>query len=309
MFQPPALGRLRGGEAVGTATYIDRRHELDQMRRAAPGLFTHVDLLVTPTIPLLPIAIAEAQDDQAGTALFARNTRPFNAYGLPACPFRAGSRRTVFQSACKLSGRPGERSPFWASAHAFEQRTVSECLDFSRAVSEAIARTDPRSYTTAFAKAGRERKIPIDYLRNNRTNTSVCAFSPRARPGAAVSMPLDWDELDEPRRRWTLLTVPRRLSPGGSVSTTQALRTFRRRRSQRSLNGCDSDPWTANIIARGSTERPKPAGLTEFVQCHSKARRSDGSSHSSSWKGRSPARPSRNGIVKREARSCLSGWA
>jgi bifunctional non-homologous end joining protein LigD len=92
------------------------------------------------------------------------------------------------------------------------KRTVSECLQFSRAVSEAIARTDPRSYTTAFAKAGRERKILIDYLRNNRTNTSVCAFSPRARPGASVSMPLDWDELDEPLHDWTLLTVPQRLA-------------------------------------------------------------------------------------------------
>lgn len=91
------------------------------------------------------------------------------------------------------------------------RRGVSECLDFSRAVSEAIARTDPRLYTTAFAKAGRERKILIDYLRNNRTNTSVCAFSPRARPGAMVSMPLDWNDLDDPPRRWTLLTVPRHL--------------------------------------------------------------------------------------------------
>jgi len=78
-------------------------------------------------------------------------------------------------------------------------------------VSEAIAKTDPRSYTTAFAKAGRERQILIDYLRNNRTNTSVCAFSPRARPGATVSMPLDWNDVDEPPDRWTLLTVPRRL--------------------------------------------------------------------------------------------------
>jgi bifunctional non-homologous end joining protein LigD len=91
------------------------------------------------------------------------------------------------------------------------RRGVSECLDFSRAVSEAIARTDPRLYTTAFAKAGRERKILIDYLRNNRTNTSVCAFSPRARPGAMVSMPLDWNDLQDPPRRWTLLTVPRHL--------------------------------------------------------------------------------------------------
>jgi bifunctional non-homologous end joining protein LigD len=96
------------------------------------------------------------------------------------------------------------------------KRAVSECLEFSRAVSEAIARLDPRSYTTAFAKAGRERKILIDYLRNNRTNTSVCAFSPRARPGAMVSMPLDWNELGDPPRRWTLLTVPKRLARVGA---------------------------------------------------------------------------------------------
>jgi bifunctional non-homologous end joining protein LigD len=91
------------------------------------------------------------------------------------------------------------------------KRTVPECLDFSRAVSEAIANTDPRAYTTAFAKAGRERKILIDYLRNNRTNTSVSAFSPRARPGATVSMPLGWNELRELPERWTLQTVPQYL--------------------------------------------------------------------------------------------------
>jgi bifunctional non-homologous end joining protein LigD len=92
------------------------------------------------------------------------------------------------------------------------KRTVAECLDFSRAVSEAIASTDPRAYTTAFAKSGRDDKILIDYLRNNRTNTSVCAFSPRARPGATVSMPLRWNELREPPGRWTILTVPKHLA-------------------------------------------------------------------------------------------------
>ena len=66
-------------------------------------------------------------------------------------------------------------------------------------------------YTTTFAKAGRERKILIDYLRNNRTNTSVCAFSPRARPGAMVSMPLEWRELGGGPERWTLLTAAQRL--------------------------------------------------------------------------------------------------
>jgi bifunctional non-homologous end joining protein LigD len=91
------------------------------------------------------------------------------------------------------------------------KRNVAECLQFALHVSEAIVRTDTRSYTTTFAKRGRERKILIDYLRNNRTNTSVSAFSPRARAGAPVSMPLDWSELTAPPERWTLTTVPRRL--------------------------------------------------------------------------------------------------
>ena len=85
------------------------------------------------------------------------------------------------------------------------------CLAFSLAVSQALARSDPARLTTTYAKRGRERKILIDYLRNNRTNTSICAYSPRAREGATVSMPLDWKDLSAGPERWTLITVPRRL--------------------------------------------------------------------------------------------------
>jgi bifunctional non-homologous end joining protein LigD len=62
-------------------------------------------------------------------------------------------------------------------------------------------------------KAGRERKILLDYLRNNRTNTSVAAFSTRARAGAPISMPLAWHELTPRLRpsRFTVQSVPRRL--------------------------------------------------------------------------------------------------
>jgi len=91
------------------------------------------------------------------------------------------------------------------------ERDWSECLPFARNVSEAIARIDSGRYTTTFAKAGREEKLLIDYLRNNRTNTSVCAFSPRARPGAFVSMPVAWRDLRARPERWTVQTVPPRL--------------------------------------------------------------------------------------------------
>ncbi len=90
----------------------------------------------------------------------------------------------------------------------------SACLAFSRAVAETLARQDPSRFTTRFAKAGREDKILIDYLRNNRTNTSVAAFSTRARPPAPVSVPLSWSELTPARTpdRFTIATVPQRLS-------------------------------------------------------------------------------------------------
>jgi bifunctional non-homologous end joining protein LigD len=89
----------------------------------------------------------------------------------------------------------------------------SECLEFTRGLSEALERAHPDRYTTEFAKAGRKRKILIDYLRNNRTNTSIVAYSTRARDGAPVSVPIKWEELRpslEPRS-FTVTTVPRRL--------------------------------------------------------------------------------------------------
>jgi bifunctional non-homologous end joining protein LigD len=86
------------------------------------------------------------------------------------------------------------------------------CLAFSRDVSEMIVRTNPTLYTTGFRKHGRERQILSDYLRNNRTNTSICAYSPRARPGAPVSVPLEWSELGSRPKDWTLPTVVRRLA-------------------------------------------------------------------------------------------------
>lgn len=89
-----------------------------------------------------------------------------------------------------------------------------ECLEFSRALAEAIERHAPDRFTTAFAKAGRERKILIDYLRNNRTNTSVAAFSTRARDRAPVSMPIRWEELTPSLNpsAWTVATTERRLA-------------------------------------------------------------------------------------------------
>lgn len=94
------------------------------------------------------------------------------------------------------------------------ERDVAEVLGFSRAIAMALERHEPNRFTTAFAKHGREKKILVDYLRNNRTNTSVAAFSTRARPHAPVSVPIAWDELSARLRpeRFTIASVPKRLA-------------------------------------------------------------------------------------------------
>ena len=90
----------------------------------------------------------------------------------------------------------------------------TQCLEFSRALGERFEQAQPELYTTAFAKTGRSGKVLIDYLRNNRTNTSIAAYSTRARDDAPVSVPLTWEELRvslDPRS-FTVLTVPKRLA-------------------------------------------------------------------------------------------------
>jgi bifunctional non-homologous end joining protein LigD len=91
-------------------------------------------------------------------------------------------------------------------------RDWSDCLAFARSVAASIERSEPEAFTTAFAKRGREQKILIDYLRNNRTNTSVAAYSTRAREGAPVSAPLTWAEIGRGRPSYTVTTIQPRLA-------------------------------------------------------------------------------------------------
>ena len=77
-----------------------------------------------------------------------------------------------------------------------------------------LVRRRPAMFTERFAKVGREDKILIDYLRNNRTNTSIAAFSTRAKPDATVSVPITWAELSRlgTPSRFTIAKVPQRLA-------------------------------------------------------------------------------------------------
>jgi bifunctional non-homologous end joining protein LigD len=66
---------------------------------------------------------------------------------------------------------------------------------FTKGIADAMASDSPGKFVATVSKAKRKGKILVDYLRNGRGATAVSAYSTRARAGASVSMPLDWQEL------------------------------------------------------------------------------------------------------------------
>jgi bifunctional non-homologous end joining protein LigD len=65
----------------------------------------------------------------------------------------------------------------------------------TRAIAERAARLDPEIATTAFMKEDRGGRVFIDATRVGWASV-ICAYSPRVRPGAPVSFPVAWDDLD-----------------------------------------------------------------------------------------------------------------
>jgi bifunctional non-homologous end joining protein LigD len=68
---------------------------------------------------------------------------------------------------------------------------------FAAGLAEALAKRAPRRYVATMTKAARKGKIFIDHFRNARGATAILPYSPRARPGAPVAMPVAWEELSQ----------------------------------------------------------------------------------------------------------------
>ena len=102
----------------------------------------------------------------------------------------------------------------------------------TRAVAQRIEKEDPAGFTSNMGKANRKGKVFVDYLRNVRGANAVAAYSTRAKPGAPVSLPVDWDELDRlsSPMDFTVAEVPLRVLGAGS--------------------GRAADPWASYLGAK-----------------------------------------------------------
>jgi len=121
-------------------------------------------------------------------------------------------REMSLEAIVKTSGKTG--------LHLFVpiERTVTfdEARRICETVGRHVMRAHPKEITMEWAIEKRTGKIFIDYNMNVRGKTLNVAYSPRGVPGAPVSMPLSWEELEaaEPME-FTLGNVPIRLEKTG----------------------------------------------------------------------------------------------
>ncbi len=89
---------------------------------------------------------------------------------------------------------------------------------FARDVAEVVAADDPAHRTIEMRKANRGDRVYLDVMRNAYAQTAVAPYAVRARRGAPVATPLEWDELDHRglrADRFTIHDIPKRVTENG----------------------------------------------------------------------------------------------
>ena len=127
LYQPDTLRRMRSGEAISGVDYIRTRRQMEEHRRAILRLFDSVDVLISPTTPCPPPTIADLIDDMENLRdkeiVMLRNTRPFNALGLPTISIPCGFTKTGLPIGMQITSGPWAEGTVLRVAHAYEHHS------------------------------------------------------------------------------------------------------------------------------------------------------------------------------------------
>ncbi len=119
-------------------------------------------------------------------------------------------------SVVKTSGSKG----FHVAVFLDGEAGFDEVFHFAHAVAALLVRRDPRHLTLEFSKAERGGRIYVDVGRNGYSATIAAAYAVRARPGAPVSAPCTWEEVERARvgpRTFSLRTMAARVGEVGDL--------------------------------------------------------------------------------------------
>ena len=98
--------------------------------------------------------------------------------------------------------------------------TFGDSSHFADLVAHILVQRKPKQLTLEFSKADRKGRILIDTGRNRQGATFAAAYTVRAKPGAPVSAPCTWDEVERGEahpQTFTLRTMPARLAKVGDL--------------------------------------------------------------------------------------------
>jgi bifunctional non-homologous end joining protein LigD len=118
------------------------------------------------------------------------------------------------KAAPKVTGKRGIQ--IWVPVA--DGATFDDTRAFVEGLSRAIGSTVPDLVSWEWEVSKRQGRTRLDYTQNAINKTLVAPFSTRPAPGAPVSVPITWDELDDPDLRpdgWNITNIAERIAQAG----------------------------------------------------------------------------------------------